>query len=130
MSESVIMLWIRSMHACGTVPQAMASLTENTHSTSCQHKELGISRIKWYNNDLQNIRKWFEEVQPFNENREELFSLSAGLTANESVDCDDVEAIGQRIQEKMDGQNFVKCSIKRSDHVKTLGSMKNIVSVD
>ena len=59
-----------------------------------------------------------------------MLSLSSGLTANESVDCNDVEAIGQRIQEKMDGQNFVNCSIKCSDHVKTLGSMKNIVKVE
>ena len=32
MSESVIMLWIRSMHNCGDIHQEMSSITRNVHS--------------------------------------------------------------------------------------------------
>ena len=41
MSESVCMSWVRSMHVCGMMHQAMATITSHVHSTSEQHAELG-----------------------------------------------------------------------------------------
>lgn len=108
----------------------MSSITRNVHSTGSQHEELGHSRITRDQQDHNRILNWVEEVNPFDTIRNQLQSLSTGLTANESVNCDDSEVVEQRIQTKMDNQSIVNCSIKHSDQVTTLGSLKNIVKVD
>ena len=80
--------------------------------------------------DLAKISLWVDEVNPFSENRKHLQSVSSGLTADESVNCDNVEYIGKNIQEKFDNEEFVKCTFKRNNQVSTLGKMKNIVKVN
>ena len=130
MSDSVCMLWIRSMHSCGMVHQAMASLTNHTHSTSDQHEELGKSRASHDQNDFEKVANWINEMDPFDVNRVQLQSLTSGLTANENVNCDEAESVGQKIQSKLDDQIFSRCSVKRSDQVTTLASMKNVVKVN
>ena len=59
-----------------------------------------------------------------------LQSLSTGLTANVTVNCDDAETVGPGIHSKLDDVTFVKSSIKQSDQIIILGSIKNIVRVD
>ena len=130
MSESVCMLWIRSMHCCGMMHQAMASLTNHTHSTSDQHEELGKSRISRDQKDFDEVAIWINEMNPFDANRVKLQSLTSGLTANEHVDCDNAETVGQNIQNKLDDQIFLRCSVKRGDQVTSSASMKNIVKVN
>ena len=125
MSESVCMLWIRSMHYCGSLHQSLSTLTDHTHSTSDQHAELGHSRMKRDHDDLQKVSDWFEERNPFDANREVLQSLSSGLTADEIINCDNSEGIGREIHQKLNDLQFSKCSIKRSDQVSTFGKMKN-----
>ena len=40
--------------------------------------------------------------------------IYSGLIADASVNCDDVEFIGQEIQKTFDNQDFVKCSFKET----------------
>ena len=127
MSPSVCMLWVRSMNYCGSLHQAMTSLTDHHHSTSHQHEELGVTRISCDYSDLQKILKCFEDMDPFDMSMTTLRSLSTGLTANQSVNCDNADEIGEKIHEKLSNINFTKCSIKYSEQVVTLGTMKNIV---
>ena len=54
-SESVRLLWVKTMHRCASVHNAMSNLTEVLHKTSEQHTELGQSRIKRDNDDLMKI---------------------------------------------------------------------------
>ena len=63
-------------------------------------------------NDLEKVSLWIDEMNPFNENHEELQSVTSGLTADASVNYDDVKFIGQKIQKTFDTQDFVKCSFK------------------
>ena len=66
-------------------------------------------------------------MDPFNDARTELQSLSCWLTANESINCDEAEEFGRKIQSQVYNVKFSKSSIKRSDQVVSLASMKNNV---
>ena len=126
MSESACTLWVRSMHTCGTLHQAMASLTDHHHATSDQHEELGRSRVNRDFEDLQKVLSFLSDKDPFGGETTMLQSISTGLTANESVNFDNAEQVGRNIQDKLDDQPFHKCTIKPADHVTTLGRMKTL----
>ena len=108
----------------------MSSLTQHLHTTSDQHEELGSSRVKRDFDDLQKIISWFEERNPFVGIGSDLQSLSSGVTADEIVNCDDAEAVGNKIHEALDDKPFVKSLIKRTHQVKTLGSLSHIIKVN
>ena len=130
MTDYVKMLWVASMHRCSEVHEAMTSVTQLQHQTSEQHQELGKSRINRDCNDLQKIQSFFQNFDPF-DGKEKLQSISSGLIAseNDSVNCDNSEEIGFRIQQKMDGLNFADASIKRKDKVSTLVTLNKPVIV-
>ena len=45
MSPSVRVLWVHSMHSCGSIHNAMTTPTQHYHKTSEQHEELGKSGL-------------------------------------------------------------------------------------
>ncbi|KAG1647735.1 hypothetical protein GQR58_030367 [Nymphon striatum] len=108
MSENVMLTCIHSMHTCAKVHMAMTELTGNDHKTSQQHIELGASRIKRDNDDLEKIKTWLCEHDPFDENETLLKNIATGLTATESdrIYCDAAEKGGQEIHKKLDGFSF------------------------
>jgi len=109
------------MHSCAGIHNALSEITSNKHSSSDQHEEMG---------QTQKVFQWFETNNPFDSNRVELQSLSTGLIADETINCDEVENVGQRIQSQIDGLTVAKASIKRKDQVKSLASLKNAVRVN
>ena len=117
------------MHLCGQIHEAMTTMTDHVHTTGEQHQELGSSRIKRDFEDLQKVVEWFHVRNPFDAENTSLRFLSCGLTADDSVNCDDIELVGKQIHETLDENLFVNSSIKRKSHVKTLGSMKNVVKI-
>ena len=108
----------------------MTELTKHQHITSHQHEELGKSRIQRDFNDLQKLLEWFEAHDPFDDNRAHLQSLSSGLIGDDSVNCDQAEDVGRKIQLKLNGVAVTKASIKRSEQVKSLATMKNRVRIN
>ena len=125
-TESVRLLWVKSMHRCADVHNAMCSLTGLQHRSSEQHVELGISRVKRDNSDLQKLVAWFDIHDPFQPNEPLLRSLSSGLAAKETdkVNCDDAEQVGQHIQASLNGVCVENCKIKRNDQVRTLEHLR------
>ena len=61
----------------------------------------------------------------------ELMSLSTGLTATkkDGINSDDVESVGSKIQQQMDGVVFSEVKITKASHVKTLEDLKPSVIV-
>ena len=51
-------------------------------------------------------------------------ALDSGMIANEDVNCDNAEAIGMAIKEKLNNVSLHAASIKRSDQAVTLNSLK------
>ena len=49
-------------------------------------------------------------------------SLSSGLTVTDSdvINCDEMEEVGRLLQQKLENENFLNGSMKRSDKVMTL----------
>ena len=119
------------MHECARYHDAMCSLTKIQHVTSEQHVDLGQSRKQRDFTDLQKILTWFQyqSHDPFDPSRPQLQALDSGLVANDSVNCDDVEAVGNRLQEKLDGMSVNKASIKRKVQALTLTTLKTSVKV-
>ena len=117
MTENVILIWDHTMHACAQVHNAMTQLTGNHHKTSNPDAELVASRIKRDNEDLENIKLWIENHNPFDDNELLLRSIATGLTATEGdgINCDEVEKIGQAIQDQLDDISVTEATIKKKD---------------
>ena len=85
------------MHKCAAVHEAMTSVTNAKHKTSEQHVELGESRSNRDYSDLNTVKAWFDQHEPFDQNETRLRSLSSGLTASQSdgVNCHETEKVGE-----------------------------------
>jgi len=70
---------------------------------------------------------WLTEHNPFNGS--ELRSLSTGVCDNGSINCDDAEEIGEKLQKKIDNVSPDMAKIKRSEKVKNIESLYNTVKI-
>ena len=129
MSPSVHALWVHSIHSCGSIHNAMTAITQHYHKTSVHHEELGKSRHQRDFDDLQKMLEQLDYFNPFDGTRIALQSLSLGLVADESINCDNAEEVGRAIYTKLDHVSVAKCTIKRLDQVKSLGILKNAVKI-
>lgn len=129
-TESVRQQWIYSMHNCASVHLAMTTLTGIQNITSEQHVELGKSRCERDDKDCERILHWFDDHDPFDSEINILRSLSTGLNADDSTNCDRVDEIGQDIQRKMDNCSFTDATVKRKDQVRTLHDLQQGIQVN
>lgn len=131
-SESVRSLWIGSVHKTAAVKTALAQLTNTDYChDQIVHVEQGKARVKRDNADLCKMLDFIEIHDPFSTVDCRLRSLTSGIVAADSdnIDCDDAEAVGCRIMRKIDGAKFTDVSFKRSEQVKTLALVTNVVTV-
>ena len=131
-TESVRTTWINSMHRCAAIHNSMSTLANVIHRTSEQHVDLTVSRRQRDMADMEKLDAWFQTHDPFDPDIPTLRSLTTGLTAavSDNINCDDAEAVGQMIQEKLDGVCFQKATIRRSDQVRTLECLQVGVKLD
>ena len=129
-NESIRHLWVHTAHYCAVIHQSMSSVTKIVCKSSEQHEEFGKSRIYRDSTDLATIQNWFLKNNPFDECIREFKSLSTGVCDNGSVNFDDTEQIGKKIQEDLNGVCFHEVKIKRSLKVNNFESMYNSVKVD
>ena len=117
------------MHSCGSIHNAITATTQDYHKTSEQHEELAKSRYQRDFDDLQKTLEWPDSFNPFDGTRTAFQSLSLGLVADESINCDNAEEVGKEIHTKLEHASVAKCTIKRSDQVKSLGILRNVVKI-
>ena len=115
------------MHRCTNVHYSMSVLTGLLHSNSEQHIELGKSRLKRDNSDLEKLINWFDIHEPFNKIETNLKCLASGLTAAEE---DDAEDVGRAIHFKLDNISVKDAKIKRTDQVRTIGKLRPGIKID
>ena len=98
MTESVRLTWVRSMHKCASIHEAMSSLTGMNKQTSADHVDLGKARAHRDGQDFKKFLQWFDIHDPFKQGRH-LICLSSGVTTgdNDGINCDSAEDIGTRI---------------------------------
>ena len=73
--------------------------------------------------------EWLDSFNPFDGTRTAFQSLSLGLVADESINCDNAKEVGKAIHTKLEHASVAKCTIKRSDQVKSLGILRNVVKI-
>ena len=129
-TESVRLIWLKTMHRCAEIHNSISSLTKLLHVSSEQHVELGASRKRRDTFDLQKIISWFNDHNPFLVNEPCLKSLSTGLTANEEINCDDAERVGENIQKLLDNLTIEEAKISKKDHIKTLDTPQTGIVID
>ena len=75
---------------------------------------------------------WLQERNPFGFEDENLHSLSTeiiSMTSKDSVNCEDAEELGLKIQKELDVL-LGAATIKRKNQIKPLASLLNTVKVD
>jgi hypothetical protein len=126
MSESVRLMWVKSMHRCAAVHSAIASLTGSDNAaTDVQHVECGKARRRRDGDDLKKMLAFFQDRNPFKYIDGRLRSLSSGIVASESdeIDCDNAEDAGKLVMSSMDNIPYDSVKIKKASQVKTLADV-------
>jgi hypothetical protein len=81
-SESIRLVWVKSMHRCASIHAAIKSLTETDHSSDdVHHAESGRSRTDRDNDDLMKLTSFLDEHNPFAPADSRLRSISSGVVA-------------------------------------------------
>ena len=121
--ESTSLMWLLSTPACGEVNRAMREVTgiEDMHKTEI-HKDRSAARMKRDTKDVQIILNYFLERKPFASDSQELRSLSSGVIADNSVNADRAEAVGQTIVKSMHGKSVAEYKFSKKDQVTALAA--------
>ncbi|KAK6183990.1 hypothetical protein SNE40_006544 [Patella caerulea] len=130
LTESVRQQWVYCLPLYAAFHDAMCQMTGTHRETSEQHVETGETRRKTDVTDAEKLCEWFTERDPFTDNPE-LRSLSTGITASDSdsVNCDDCEAIGQGIQNKLDNLPYDQAKLSRKDTIRTLQDLESGITI-
>ena len=129
-TDSTLTKWVHALPRCVPICNALDNFTCVQSGTSEQHKDLRPSSERRDNTDLSLFLQWLEAHSPFVDCQPELMvSISTGIVADSSVNCDDVVQVGQTAIAKMMGKTYAKLTLRRKDKVKLFGVMKNTVRV-
>ncbi|GBL78193.1 hypothetical protein AVEN_42764-1 [Araneus ventricosus] len=79
--------------------------------------------------DLKKFLNWLKQHSPFNQS-EELISLSSGIVADDRVNCDSAEELGENAAKGIVGKRFADVTLKRKVQVFTLAAMENTKLID
>ena len=121
--------WLLSMPLCSTYNLAMQEYTRVLLESSEQHKEMRESRRTRDGNDIKKVVERLESISPFHSDYG-LCNIVTGVTADPGVNVHDLHSIGADIVVKMIGKHVFTYSAKRSDKVKTLGSVSAVSVVN
>ena len=109
------------MPACAEVNFAMQTLSGASYENSEQHKDSTKSRLKRDMNDIFKLLTALKQWGPFRSDKA-LRNLVSGVTANESVNVDQAELIGEGVVKSMVGKNVHDYSFRKTNQAITMGS--------
>ena len=129
-SDSGHKCWVQTLNHFSDVNHLM-EVAVNNHSP--HHKDLGEM---WMKRDAEMIElavKWFEENNPFDDNRDKnlLVSFSTGFTstADDTVNAEIAIKVGREMQTKLD-EKSVTSTMEVRFKVKTLSSLRKTPKVN
>lgn len=128
MTESVRHVWALSLSQMALVHDAMIQLTGVSVKSSEQHEEIGNSRTIQDYKDCRTFYEWLIDRNPFYIPDENLHSMSTGVVSfkdKDSINCEQAEEVGKKIQEGLDNVFFDDATIKRKDHIRNLESLQH-----
>ena len=127
MSEHQRAIWVMSRPACAQANISMQHLTGVHHNSSEQTTDLSDARQHRDFKDLNTIKLFFEERNPF-VIPEGFVSISTGMHASSDVNGERAKKTGIEILKKMHGKCPKDFSFKRKDQAITLAS-KNTIKI-
>ena len=120
MTEEQRALWTLSSPVCSEYNSALQDFNHRVLTTSEQHKEGAVARIKRDQSDLTKIKVKLESCNPFSTGDPSLHNIITGVVASDECDVDDYSTVGNNIIEKLVGQPVFTYSFKRKDKAITL----------
>ena len=126
-SDSTLTKWVHALPHCVPLCDALEKFTGVHTVTSEQHKDLRTSTQAKYKKDYDAFVQWLQAHPPFaGYQPDRLVSISTGVVADASVNCDNAVQIGQAAAFKIAGKQFTEVTLHRNDRVKTMGDKNSI----
>ncbi|XP_076043760.1 uncharacterized protein LOC143026863 [Oratosquilla oratoria] len=125
MNEKQRSKWLLFLPASATFNESMQELTNQTFTTSEQHKELASARVKQDNKGGAIVLDFLIENNPF-EHSADLRSIVIGITADSSANVNRTKAVGEKILEKLYGKNVLDYSFSKKDTAVLLGHAQQL----
>ena len=111
-TDSTLTKWVHALTRCAP-----------TCDASEQHKGLRQSSQARDIKDRAIFEGWLHAHPPFaGYEADRLVSVSTGIVADESVNCDQAVEIGNKAASDMTGKKFTNAALRRNDKVTTMGA--------
>ena len=129
-TDSTLTKWVHALPQCVPTCDALEEFTGVHTGTSEQHKDLRPSTLTRDDKDLDKFCQWLLVHPPFaGYQQDRLVSLSTGVVADATVNCDDAINVGHAAAAKITGKGFTDIKLHRSDKVKTMSDKDNTIAV-
>ena len=126
-SDSTLTKWVHALPHCVPLCDALEKFTGVHTATSEQHKDLRLSTQAKYKKAYDAFVQWLQAHPPFaGYQPDRLVSISTGVVADTSVNCDNAVQIGQAAASKIAGKQFTEITLHRNDKLKTMGDKNSI----
>ena len=129
-TDSSLAKWVHALPRCVPICNELEQFTGVHTGTSEQHKDLRQSTRSRDNKDKCIFVEWLQAHPPFaGYETDRLVSLSTGIVADPSVNCDKAVEIGLAAASEMNGRKFTDIKLHRNDKVKTIGAKSKTVKI-
>ncbi|KAE8747077.1 hypothetical protein FOCC_FOCC006215, partial [Frankliniella occidentalis] len=129
-TESTLAQFVAALPHCVPLCHNLEAFCGVRSASSEQHVELRASWQVRDSKDRDQFLAWLEAHPPFEERPQDmLVSLSTGIVADSSINCDMAWEIGFKSMKSMHGQNFADLKLKRKDKVKSLAAMTSNIKI-
>ncbi|KYN50525.1 hypothetical protein ALC57_00165 [Trachymyrmex cornetzi] len=127
-SDSVLCKWILSSIILTEISNEMENFCNVCYSTSEQHVDAGVSRIKRDASDLDKLVSFFSTYDPFPASNT-ISSIYSGVVGNESINCHQAAEVGTQLLHNTIGKSFASLKSVKKNRVQTLRSVHTYVKV-
>ncbi|KAK3919247.1 Histone-lysine N-methyltransferase EZ1 [Frankliniella fusca] len=129
-TERTVAKFVTALSLCIPLKEKLENFCGVRHESSEQHVEQRRSRIARDERDLNRLLEWLAAHPPFEERPAEmLVSISTGLVADGSINCDKAWEVGLQAVQEIHGNNFADVKLKRKNKVRNLAAMNNNITV-
>ena len=104
----------------------MQLLSGQSLTNSCQHKDNTQTRMKRDQADLLKLHEYVKEREIFDADSKELRNVVNGLVASPQVNVDHYRAVGQKLVDKMVGNNVFTIYFTRKSKAVNMDAMKSV----
>ncbi|KAK3894781.1 hypothetical protein Pcinc_001503 [Petrolisthes cinctipes] len=126
-TDSTLTKWVHALPQYIPLCDALEKFTGVHTATSEQHKDLRSSTQATDMKDYSVSIQWLQAHPPFaGYQPDRLVSISTGVVADTSANCDNAVQIGHAAASKITGKKFTEITLHRSDKVKTMGDHSSI----